>query len=96
MLGKAKLGKTVVRWSARLGQARSVLFIWLNQTNQRDQMDQTDRTDQMNETGGGLFQHPVRSGVICQFRTLPPHVDCSLAQGRAWYTLESSARSQPP
>jgi hypothetical protein len=84
----------LVIWS--VSSVWSVLFIWLNQTNQRDQMDQTDRTDQMNETGGGIFQHPVRSGVICQFRTLPPHAACSLAQGRVWCIRESYVRSQPP
>jgi len=50
-------GTREFRWSARLGQARSVWSIWLvwfnqiNKTNQTNQINETDQTDQMNKTG---------------------------------------------
>jgi hypothetical protein len=53
------------RWSARLGEARSIwssglsgpsgLFCFLTQRNQIHETDQTDQIDQMNKTGWRIF-----------------------------------------
>ena len=53
------------RWSARLGEARSIwssglsgpsgLFCFLTQRNQMHETDQTDQIDQMNKTGWRIF-----------------------------------------
>jgi len=58
---KNYFGMRELRWSARLGQARSlssvwsVWFIWSIWLVWFNQINETDRTDQMNKTGWRTF-----------------------------------------
>ena len=65
-------GPRELRWTAGLGQARSVWSIRLASCNQ---INQTDRIDYMNKEAGGLFQHPaINTKGGRSSKLLPPSI----------------------